>query len=90
MTLSLMERFGVSHTWEGNLITVENANYKAGNYRIESDWSGASYWYSLVALAKTESEIRLIGLREDSLQGDKAIVEIGEIWEFPPNLFPME
>ncbi len=79
MTLSLMERFGVSHTWEGNLISIDNANYKAGDYRIESDWSGASYWYSLIALAKPASEIRLIGLRKDSLQGDKAIVEIGEM-----------
>lgn len=75
MTLSLMERFGVNYTWEGNVITVAPQNYKSGNYTIESDWSGASYWYSIVALSEN-AEVKILNLREDSLQGDKAIVEM--------------
>ncbi|WP_281616216.1 3-phosphoshikimate 1-carboxyvinyltransferase [Flammeovirga sp. SubArs3] len=77
MTLSLMERFGVKYTWEDNTITVAPQEYKAGNYTIESDWSGASYWYSIAALSE-EADIKIMHLREDSLQGDKAIVEIME------------
>ncbi|MBD0404144.1 3-phosphoshikimate 1-carboxyvinyltransferase [Flammeovirga sp. EKP202] len=77
MTLSLMERFGVEYKWEDNVITVVPQNYKSGAYTIESDWSGASYWYSIVALSE-EAEVKIMNLREDSLQGDKAIVEIME------------
>lgn len=77
MTLGLMRRFGIEYNWEGNKITVNPQPYQAGSYTIESDWSGASYWYSLVALAE-EAEVKLLGLRKDSLQGDIAIVEIME------------
>jgi 3-phosphoshikimate 1-carboxyvinyltransferase len=49
--------------------------YTANEYTIESDWSGASYWFSVVALAEN-AEIELLGLKENSLQGDSAIVEI--------------
>ena len=76
MTLGLMRRFGIRYLWEGNVITIEPQLYKAGDYTIESDWSGASYWYSLVALAENNAEVKLLGLRKNSLQGDIAIVEI--------------
>ena len=75
MTLSLMEHFGVKAHWEHNVIHVPHQNYKIQPYTIESDWSGASYWFSLVALAEKAS-IKLKGLRKDSLQGDIKIVEI--------------
>lgn len=75
MTLSLMEHFGVSATFEGNTITVPHQQYKAAMFSVESDWSAASYWYNLVALAK-EADITLLGLKEKSFQGDRAIVEI--------------
>ncbi len=77
MTLGLMRRFGIEYLWEENVITIEPQDYQAGNYTIESDWSGASYWYSLVALAE-DAKVKLLGLRKDSLQGDIAIVEIME------------
>lgn len=75
MTLGLMDRFGINYLWEDNVITIEPQQYQAGEYTIESDWSGASYWYSLVALSG-DAEVKLLGLRKDSFQGDIAIVEI--------------
>jgi len=75
MTLSLMQHFGVSADFTENTIHVPHQQYKAARFSVESDWSAASYWYSLVALAK-EAEITLLGLREQSFQGDRAIVEI--------------
>jgi 3-phosphoshikimate 1-carboxyvinyltransferase len=75
MTLDLMKHFGVSHTWEGNTIRVPKQEYTANEYTIESDWSGASYWFSVVALAE-DAEIELLGLKQHSLQGDSAIVQI--------------
>lgn len=75
MTLRQMEAFGVQHEWTGNTISVKPQTYQATAYQIESDWSGASYWYSIVALAE-EAEIELLGLKENSLQGDSRIAEI--------------
>lgn len=75
MTLSLMGHFGVSATFEGNTITVPHQPYKAAAFSVESDWSAASYWYSLVALAQ-EADITLLGLKQKSFQGDRAIVDI--------------
>jgi 3-phosphoshikimate 1-carboxyvinyltransferase len=75
MTLSLMLHFGISATFEGNTIVVANQNYKPDTFAVEPDWSAASYWYSMVALAK-EADITLNGLRENSFQGDRAIVDI--------------
>lgn len=77
MTLSLMRKFGAEATFSGSVIDVKPVVYKQASYTIESDWSGASYWFSFVALAK-EAEVKLLGLRKDSLQGDIAIVEIME------------
>ncbi len=77
MTLNLMKHFGVSGSFEGNQITVASQQYQSNSYTIESDWSGASYWYSLFALAD-EAQISLKGLRARSNQGDHAIADIME------------
>ncbi|MEM8968812.1 MAG: 3-phosphoshikimate 1-carboxyvinyltransferase [Bacteroidota bacterium] len=78
MTLALMDRFGVSGVWENEqTIRIKPASYQSGSYTIESDWSGASYWYSIIAFAE-QGEVVLKGLRKDSFQGDQAIVEIME------------
>lgn len=75
MTLNLMGKFGVSHIWDGNTIKVEAQEYTGGDYTIEGDWSGASYWYSIVALAEN-AKVQLNGLRKDSNQGDSVLVEM--------------
>ena len=75
MTLALMEKFGVNHTWSGQVITIEKQDYKGADYTIESDWSGASYWYGLMGLAQVGS-MKLLGLRANSFQGDSIINQI--------------
>ncbi|MCS7003930.1 MAG: 3-phosphoshikimate 1-carboxyvinyltransferase [Cytophagales bacterium] len=77
MTLELMKYFGIEYIWHWNEIVVEHQAYKPKIYAIESDWSGASYWYSIAALAE-EAEITLLGLRKDSLQGDSVIIKLME------------
>lgn len=77
MTLQLMEHFGIKSVFENNKISVTHQTYQTNEYMIESDWSGASYWYAIVALAENAStRITLKGLRENSLQGDRVIVEL--------------
>ena len=75
MTLALMQHFGVQSDFTGNVIKVPAQSYGRAIYTIESDWSGASYWYSMVALAK-EARVTLTGLRQASFQGDSAIADI--------------
>lgn len=75
MTLSLMMLFGASYTWKGSTITVAPKPYTTEKYWIESDWSGASYWFSIAALSE-KSDLELIGLKKNSLQGDSTIVKI--------------
>lgn len=75
MTLELMAKFGVNYSWEENIIKVAHQSYKPTEFMVESDWSGASYWFSLLACADS-GELFLKGLKEDSLQGDSKIVEI--------------
>lgn len=77
MTLQQMAQFGITveADWQANTIRIAPQAYQPTHYAVESDWSGASYWYSIVALAD-EAEVTLLGLKERSLQGDSAIVAI--------------
>ncbi len=76
MTLDLMNAFGVNADWTKNRISIEHQSYRPVNYSIEGDWSGASYWYSFVALASKESILTLPTVRQDSSQGDQIISNI--------------
>ncbi|MBV6645320.1 MAG: 3-phosphoshikimate 1-carboxyvinyltransferase [Cyclobacteriaceae bacterium] len=75
MTLSLMAHFGVKTEWKENEIHVASQAYQSNDFVIESDWSGASYWYAMVAL-NSGSTLTLNGLKAQSTQGDQAIVDI--------------
>jgi len=79
MTLEQMRAFGVNYVanWEEKTIKVLPNTYQSTVYKIESDWSGASYWYSIVALSLFENtQVELLGLKQNSLQGDSDIVNI--------------
>ncbi|MDR0542845.1 MAG: 3-phosphoshikimate 1-carboxyvinyltransferase [Dysgonamonadaceae bacterium] len=70
MTLGLMEKFGVKAQWKSSVIEIKPQQYIPCPFRVESDWSAASYWYEIRALAPENSQIELIGLDKNSLQGD--------------------
>lgn len=78
MTLELMAQFGIKYTWEENRIKVSHQAYQPTTFAVESDWSGASYWFSLLACADSGA-LFLEGLKENSLQGDSKIVEIMDL-----------
>ncbi len=76
MTLSLMKYFGAEAEWVSeDTIVVKETGYKPVEFFVESDWSGASYWYEIAALMKNEASIILPDLFEESLQGDSAIAD---------------
>ncbi|AFD07635.1 3-phosphoshikimate 1-carboxyvinyltransferase [Solitalea canadensis DSM 3403] len=72
MTLAMMAELGIEHTWSENTIIIEKQDYTSNDLFIEPDWSGSSYWYSLAALSD-KADIKLTGLKTNSLQGDSVI-----------------
>ena len=77
MTLRLMEEFGISYSWTQNTIQVNQQKYKAKDYIVESDWSAASFWFEIASLSK-KCDIKLKGLSENSIQGDKNLMDLYE------------
>ena len=76
MSQSLLERVGISTRFVGNRIDIEPIrNLTEKTLIVESDWSSASYYYSLVALSE-KSSIHLSSYSLDSLQGDSELAEI--------------
>lgn len=77
MTASLMKLFGISCEVHGNEVNIPSGQYHSAEFTVESDWSGASYWFAFSALAEN-ADLRLPRLSLQSLQGDSAIVQIME------------
>jgi 3-phosphoshikimate 1-carboxyvinyltransferase len=76
MTLALLNDLEIKTSFEGNVIKVyPKAEVVIKEMVVESDWSSASYFFSLVALADTAS-ITLSSYKENSLQGDSALVSL--------------
>lgn len=76
MTLSLMKTWGVDCDFSGNVIKVAPQAYKPTEFKIEADWSAASYWYAIAALSA--GNITLTGLQPHSVQGDSHLVQLFE------------
>ena len=77
MTLGLLNQIGVHTSFESNTIKVSAAKQVAPiELVVESDWSSASYYYSIVALSELGSEIQLGSYKKESLQGDSVLAEI--------------
>jgi 3-phosphoshikimate 1-carboxyvinyltransferase len=80
MTLKMMEEFRVYGLWQQDSISVSAQQYRRKSeedycYCVEADWSSASYWYAMAALAE-EAELEILGLKHPSLQGDAVIAEL--------------
>ena len=80
MTLDILTKFGIKNSFIENTIKVENFDVNDElsmvNYEVESDWSSASYFYSIAALGR--ETIHLKSFYKESTQGDSAITKIYE------------
>ena len=78
MTLALLNNIGITTSFKDQLIWVGSAKkIKRINQVVESDWSSASYFFSIVALAK-KAKISLTSFKKSSLQGDVVLLDIYE------------
>ena len=77
MTLSLLNELGVQSTFESNTITVRPfVGNVTKTFTVESDWSSASYFYSIVALSPVGTQINISAYKPNSLQGDAILKDI--------------
>ena len=77
MTISLLKKLGVEITTTDNQISIcELQKIESKKHYIESDWSSASYFYSVVALAKIGFSLKLSKFSFKSLQGDSKVADI--------------
>ncbi len=76
MTLGLMQKASINVIQANKELIIKPMSYKPIDHSVESDWSGASYWFSYIALSATGTKLKLIGLKQTSLQGDQAIINI--------------
>ena len=80
MTKKIIERIGGSVKFKSNQILIDSlSNKKIPNQLVESDWSSASYFYSIVALSDL-SDLTLNTYYKNSIQGDSDLVEIYKIF----------
>ena len=78
MTLALLNEIGIETSFIENKIKI-NPKSQIPNSKsliVESDWSSASYYYSIIALSEIGTEITLSSYKKNSLQGDSALAEI--------------
>ncbi|PDH44176.1 MAG: 3-phosphoshikimate 1-carboxyvinyltransferase [Flavobacteriales bacterium MED-G22] len=78
MTQSLLESLGIEISFEGQIIEISPTQRVVSTaHSVESDWSSASYFFSIVALAK-KAKIELQSFKPDSIQGDAGLMKIYE------------
>lgn len=75
LTLKLMHEFGISYEWKESVIFIPPQVYKPKDVTVEADWSAASYWYEMAAMAE-KADIVIRGLSRSGLQGDAVTADI--------------
>lgn len=76
MTLALLEQVGVKTDFTSNVITIAPLEKKEAKVlTVESDWSSASYFYSIASVCE-QASIVISSYKPDSLQGDSVLQEV--------------
>lgn len=73
----MMKEYGVDVTFENNEIDIKPQLYKPIQYKVESDWSAASYWYEILSVSG-KGQLFLQALNANSSQGDSKVAELFE------------
>jgi 3-phosphoshikimate 1-carboxyvinyltransferase len=78
MTMGLMQLSGIQASQTDSVISIAPQAYQESKQAAESDWSAASYWFSIIAQAPLGQKVCLLGLKANSFQGDHVIKDIAE------------
>jgi len=74
ITADILTTFGARVERSGNVVKVRAGRLERGEYRVEGDYSSASYWFA--AAAATAGTVRVRGLSVPTAQGDAGFVDI--------------
>lgn len=74
ITADILTTFGAQVTRDGDTVRVRAGKLALSDYRVEGDWSSASYWFA--AAAATGGTMRVRGLAVPTAQGDAGFVDI--------------
>ncbi|MBV8516716.1 MAG: 3-phosphoshikimate 1-carboxyvinyltransferase [Acidobacteria bacterium] len=74
ITADILRTFGARVTRDGDVIHVRAGRLAQETYRVEGDWSSASYWFA--AAAATGGTMRVRGLAVPTAQGDAGFIDI--------------
>jgi len=76
MTKTILDQLGFDTSFKNNKIQIASASrIEPKIWKVESDWSSASYFYSMLALSKG-GYVNLRNFKKESRQGDSALSEI--------------
>ena len=90
MTLSLLKSIGITCSFSENRIVIDPLEkIEELTLTVESDWSSASYFYSIVALSEVAT-VTLKRYKKESLQGDAALEVIYEKLGVTTHFDPLE
>lgn len=77
MTSRLMQNFSIETKLTDEYVEVSPGSYRhTENFRVEADWSSASFFYEASAISRNDIELADLISPEVSLQGDAACAEI--------------
>lgn len=74
ITADILSTFGARVDREGDVVTVRAGHLRCAEYRVEGDYSSASYWFA--AAAATGGSVRVTGLSSPTAQGDAGFLDI--------------
>jgi len=74
ITADVLGAFGAQVERRGSVVRVRAARLHCDQYRVEGDYSSASYWFA--AAAATRGTMRVRGLANPSVQGDAAFLDM--------------
>jgi 3-phosphoshikimate 1-carboxyvinyltransferase len=74
VTADILRTFGAHVTREGDVINVRSGRIECAEYRVEGDYSSASYWFA--AAAATKGTMRVRGLAVPTAQGDAGFLDV--------------
>ena len=76
ITKKVLKDFGIEIKCEENCFHIKGGQKYCGNSKVEGDWSNMAFFLSLGAIS---GQVIVKGLNKESVQGDKAILDILEL-----------
>lgn len=83
MTRQAMAAFGVESRWQGarTLEIAGGQSYAPSVASVEADWSQAGFWYAAAGIG---NDLKVTGMNENSIQGDRVILDWGRMLRNDP------